>query len=259
MATRRFEARWLGRVRYGEALALQEQLLEARVRKEVGDTLLLLEHPPVVTLGRGAKAEHVLASRARLEEVGVDLHETARGGDVTYHAPGQLVAYPIFDLSPDRCDVRRYVRDLACVMIELAAQQGIASSFLEGDPKLVGVWADQESPGTWPGDPREPGGAASPAKIGAIGVRISRWVTTHGFALNVSTDLAGYRLIVPCGIAQYGVTSLEALGAQPTSVEGVARASLACFERVFDAEGTWKIPAVPPVSSSAGAPRESVG
>jgi len=170
---------------------------------------------------------------------------------VTYHAPGQLVAYPIFDLNPDRCDVRRYVRDLARVMIDLAAGQGVAASFLEGDPKLVGVWVDAASPGVWPGDPREPGGATQPAKIGAIGVRISRWVTMHGLAFNVSTDLAGFGLIVPCGIAQYGVTSLAALGAHAPPVEVMARASVACFERVFDAEGLW----APAAASRAEAAR----
>ena len=237
--TRWFEARWLGRVRYGEALALQERLLEARIAGTVPDTLLLLEHEPVVTLGRGAHDAHVLVPRGRLEKLGVDLHETARGGDVTYHGPGQLVAYPIFDLNPDRCDVRRYVRDLARVMIELARGQGVAASFIEGDPKLVGVWVDEAHPSVWSGDPREPGGATRPAKIGAIGVRISRWVTMHGLAFNVSTDLAGFGLIVPCGLAHYGVTSLAALGVVAPSVESLARAAVACFERVFDAEATW--------------------
>ena len=235
---RTFTAHWLGRVRYAEAHALQERLLDARIAGAVGDTLLLLEHEPVVTLGKGAHAENVLLSRAELERRGVDVHETGRGGDVTYHGPGQLVAYPIFDLHPDRLDVRRYVRDLARVMIALAADHGIAASFIEGDAKLVGVWVDQESPARWPGDPREPGGAARPAKIGAIGVRLSRWVTMHGFAFNVSTDLEGFRLIVPCGIAAYGVTSLASLGKQPPPVEDVARASVAHFARVFAAEGT---------------------
>lgn len=239
---RRFTAQWLGRVRYAEALALQERLLEARVRGEIGDMLLLLEHEPVVTLGRGAHGENVLAPPARLESLGIDRHETTRGGDVTFHGPGQLVAYPIFDLRPDRCDVRRYVRDLARVMIDLARGQGVAASFLEGDPKLVGVWVDEASPGAWAGDPRQPGGATQPAKIGAIGVRISRWVTTHGLAFNVSTDLAGFRLIVPCGIAQYGVTSLEALGVEAPSVAAMARASVASFEQVFEAEGLWASP-----------------
>ena len=235
---RTFTAHWLGRVRYAEAHALQERLLDARIAGAVGDTLLLLEHEPVVTLGKGAHAENVLLSRAEIEQRGVDVHETGRGGDVTYHGPGQLVAYPIFDLHPDRLDVRRYVRDLARVMIALAADHGIAASFIEGDAKLVGVWVDQESPARWPGDPREPGGAARPAKIGAIGVRLSRWVTMHGFAFNVSTDLEGFRLIVPCGIAAYGVTSLASLGKQPPPVEDVARASVAHFARVFAAEGT---------------------
>jgi lipoyl(octanoyl) transferase len=239
---RRFVAHWLGRVGYGQAHALQERLLDARIRGEVGDTLLLLEHDPVVTLGRGAHEANLLASRARLTELGVELHETARGGDVTYHGPGQLVAYPIFDLRPDRCDVRRYVRDLARVMIALCGEYGIEASFIEGDPKLVGVWADAASPGHWPGDPRHDGGASKPAKIGAIGVRISRWVTMHGFAFNVSTNLDGFRLIVPCGIGHYGVTSLASLGANAPRVEDAARACVGSFEAVFEAQGRMSAP-----------------
>jgi len=235
---RAFTAHWLGRVRYAEAHALQERLLDARVRGEIGDKLLLLEHEPVVTLGKGAKEGNVLVPREDLARRGIDLHETGRGGDVTYHGPGQLVAYPIFDLHPDRLDVRRYVRDLARVMIALAADHGIGASFIEGDSKLVGVWVDEASPRAWPGDPREPGGAAKPAKIGAIGVRLSRWVTMHGFAFNVTTALDGFQLIVPCGISQYGVTSLAALGAPAPSVEDVARASVVHFARVFEADAT---------------------
>ena len=238
MPPRAFKAHWLGRVRYAEAHALQERLLEARIKGAIGDTLLLLEHEPVVTLGKGAHQENVLLPREDLERRGVDIHETGRGGDVTYHGPGQLVAYPIFDLHPDRLDVRRYVRDLARVMVALAGDHGVDASFIEGDAKLVGVWVDEASPARWPGDPREPGGASRPAKIGAIGVRLSRWVTMHGFAFNVSTDLAGFRLIVPCGIAAYGVASLASLGKPAPSVEDVARASVAHFARVFDAEGT---------------------
>jgi lipoyl(octanoyl) transferase len=203
----------------------------------------------VVTLGRGAHLENVVAApsastadeaREALARIGVELHETARGGDVTYHGPGQLVAYPVFDLRPDRCDVRRYIRDLARVMIELARAHGVQAAFLEGDAKLVGVWADEASPGRWLGDPRggDGEGAVRPAKIGAIGVRISRWVTMHGFAFNVSTDLARFGLIVPCGISRWGVTSLSALGAPATSVEDVARASIECFARVFEADVT---------------------
>jgi lipoyl(octanoyl) transferase len=235
---RSFTAHWLGRIRYAEAHALQERLLDARIKGAVGDTLLLLEHEPVVTLGKGAHAENVLLSRDDLARRGVDVHETGRGGDVTYHGPGQLVAYPIFDLHPDRLDVRRYVRDLARVMIALAADHGVDASFIEGDSKLVGVWLDEASPASWPGDPREPGGASRPAKIGAIGVRLSRWVTMHGFAFNVSTDLDGFRLIVPCGISAYGVASLASLGKPAPSVEDVARTSVAHFARVFEAEGT---------------------
>ncbi len=233
---RRFVAHWLGRVRYSDALALQERLVEARVRGKVTDTLLLLEHEPVVTLGRSSKERNLLASPARLESLGVDRCETGRGGDVTYHGPGQLVAYPIFDLRPERCDVRRYVRDLARVMIELAAKYGAQAAFIEGDPKLVGVWVDEASPARWAGDPRQEGGAKRPAKIGAIGVRISRWVTMHGFAFNVTTDLAGFGLIVPCGLSEYGVASLASLGMPAPSVETVAHAAVSSFARVFDAE-----------------------
>jgi lipoyl(octanoyl) transferase len=235
---REFAAHWLGRVRYADALALQERLLERRIAGAIGDTLLLLEHDAVVTMGRSARLENVLAPRARLEALGVDLHETARGGDVTYHGPGQLVAYPIFDLGPDRRDVRRYVRDLARVMVALAGDFGVGAAFLEGDPKLVGVWVDEASPSKWPGDPREEGGATRTAKIGAIGVRISRWVTTHGFALNVSTDLDGFRLIVPCGIAHYGVTSLTRLGVAAPPVSEVAWAAAGHVARTFEA--SWR-------------------
>jgi len=234
---RRFAAHWLGRVRYADALALQERLLEQRLAGAIDDTLLLLEHEPVVTMGRSAHEKNVLVPRTRLEALGVEFYETGRGGDVTYHGPGQLVAYPIFDLNPDRCDVRRYVRDLARVMVGLAGDFGIAASFLEGDPKLVGVWVDEASPSMWPGDPREAGGATRTAKIGAIGVRLSRWVTMHGLALNVSTDLDGFGLIVPCGLSQYGVTSLRRLGAEAPPVSEVAWASVVHFERVFDAVG----------------------
>jgi lipoyl(octanoyl) transferase len=235
--TRRFVAHWLGRVPYAKAHATQERLLDARIRGEIEDTLLLLEHEPVVTLGRGAKHGHVLASNTRLAELGVELHETGRGGDVTYHGPGQLVAYPIFDLRPERCDVRRYVRDLARVMIALAGEFGVEAGVMTGDAKLVGVWVDEASPTKWPGDPGQGGGAVRPAKLGAIGVRISRWVTMHGFAFNVSTDLDAFRLIVPCGVSQYGVTSLARLGVRAPSVEEAARASVVAFARVFEAEG----------------------
>jgi lipoyl(octanoyl) transferase len=233
---RTITARWLGRIRYGEALALQERLVEERVRGEVGDTLLLLEHEPVITLGRAARAQNVLANGEARAELGVEYFETGRGGDVTYHAPGQLVAYPIFDLKPDRCDVRRYVRDLGRVMIALARDHGIAAGMIEGDPKLIGVWVDRDAPTAWR-DPPEPD-AQRLAKIGAIGVRLSRWVTMHGLAFNVTTDLRGFQLIVPCGISALGVTSLEALGVPAPTVHDLAmRAAVHCAE-IFDAEVT---------------------
>ena len=200
--------------------------------------VLLLEHDPVITLGRGGHAENILAPHEHLARLAIEVHATGRGGDVTYHGPGQLVAYPIFDLRPDRCDVRRYVRDLARVMIALGRRYGIDARFLEGDAKLVGVWVDQASPASWSGDPREEGGAMRAAKIGAIGVRLSRWVTMHGFAFNVSTNLEAFGLIVPCGIARYGVTSIAALGMEAPPVEDVARASVESFASVFDAAAT---------------------
>jgi lipoyl(octanoyl) transferase len=234
---RTFAAHWLGRVRYADAHALQERLLVARLRGDMGDTLLLLEHEPVVTLGRSAHEANVLLSRERLGELGVDVHETGRGGDVTYHGPGQLVAYPIFDLAPDRCDVRRYVRDLARVMISLARTYGVEAGFIEGDSKLVGVWVDEGSPQRWPGAD----GSARLAKLGAIGVRLSRWVTTHGFAFNVATDLTGFQLIVPCGIGQHGVTSLASLGAEGSTHDAAVR-TIAFVAEVFEADGAMAEP-----------------
>lgn len=233
---RRITAHWLGSMRYGDAHALQERLLAARIRGELGDTLLLLEHPAVLTGGRSARTENLLVSRDRLNELGIEWHETGRGGDVTYHGPGQLVAYPILDLRPDRCDVRRYVRDLARVMILLSERYGVDAAFIEGDSKLVGVWVDATNATKWSGDPREAGGAARPAKIGAIGVRISRWVTMHGFAFNVATDLDGFRLIVPCGISHYDVASLASLGCAVPTLEDAAAATAGLFGLVFDAD-----------------------
>jgi len=228
--------RWLGRVKYGEAHALQQKLLDQRVRGEVGDTVLLLEHDPVITLGRGAKMDHVLADEGLRARLGVELHETGRGGDVTYHGPGQLVAYPILDLKPDRCDVRKYVRDLAEVMIGLAGDFGIAAGVVPNDPKLIGVWVDTDATSTWAEGAHGP----SIAKLGAIGVRLSRWVTMHGFAFNVSTALSGFELIVPCGIRDHAVTSLTALGINAPSVEEMAQRTASHFARVFGALVTIK-------------------
>ena len=185
--------RRLGLVEYQAGLDLQAELVAQRKRGEIGDQLLLLEHPDVITLGVKTRNDrsHVLASSDELLEQGVALFETGRGGDVTYHGPGQLVGYPIIDLKPDRCDVHRYVRDLEEVLVRAVADFGIAAGRVQG---LTGIWVGAEG--------RE-------SKLGAIGVRISRWVTSHGFALNVNTDLSRFGLIVPCGITDRGVTSMQ--------------------------------------------------
>ena len=216
---------WLGRRRYRPVYDLQVRLRDAVVRGETPETVLLLEHEPVITLGRGAHPEHLLASEAVLAERGVDLVQTDRGGDITLHAPGQLVAYPILDLNPDRRDVRRYVNDLAAVMQSLVSGYGIESGLVDG---LVGLWVDARAPGTWLGADQ----AMRLAKIGAIGVRLSRWVTLHGFALNLTNPLDLFQLIVPCGLGQYGVTSIQQLcGREPNVAEVAERAVLEIADR----------------------------
>ena len=238
MTRRSISARWLGRVDYARAHALQEELLRERIEGRVPDTLLLLEHPPVITLGRGAHQENVVLGEAARAERGIALVETGRGGDVTYHGPGQLVAYPIFDLRPDRQDVRRYVRDLAEIMIGLAKLLGVSAGLMPPDPKYVGVWVDLDSPERWV--PLADGDTAFPhrrvAKIGAIGVRLSRWCTMHGFAFNVSTRLEDFDAIVPCGIKEYGVASIASLGRDAPSVEAAARLVAPLFGERFDAD-----------------------
>lgn len=239
-----FTARFLGRVPYGKAHALQEELVKKRIANEIGDTILLLEHPPVITLGRGASHEHIVASKESLAELGVEVHETGRGGQVTYHAPGQLVAYPVVDLKPDRCDVRRYVRDLCEVMIRLAKDFDIDAGQISDDPKKLGVWVHLDSPQKFPPtiDAR-----ARFGKIGAVGVRLSRWVTMHGIAFNASIDLRGFGLIVPCGVRDQGVSSLASLGVDPPSLESLARKAAAHFESVFEADATWEEEVAVPV------------
>ncbi len=185
------DVRRLGVVGYQDALDLQQRLVEDRKAGRIGDQLLLLQHPPVITLGVRTRNDrsHVLATPELLSAHGIDLFETGRGGDVTYHGPGQLVGYPIIDLKPDRCDVHRYVRDLEEVLIRSVATFGITAERVAG---LTGIWVGTE-------------------KLAAIGVRISRWITSHGFALNVSTDLDHFQFIIPCGITDKGVTSIERL------------------------------------------------
>jgi lipoyl(octanoyl) transferase len=213
------DVRRLGRVAYAAGLELQQQLVEERRTGAIGDTLLLLEHPPVITTGaraRGART-NVVASADVLAREGVEIFDTGRGGDVTYHGPGQLVGYPIFDLRPDRQDVHRYVRDLEEALIVAIARFGITGARVPG---LSGVWVGERD--------RE-------EKIAAIGVRISRWITSHGFALNVSTDLRHFQLIVPCGIADRGVTSIARVLGRAVPIADVEDAVVDSFREVFGA------------------------
>lgn len=225
---RKLRSLWLGRRPYGPVLELQELLHAARREGAAPDTLLLLEHTPVITEGRGADPADRLASPEVLRELGVEVFSTGRGGAVTLHAPGQLVAYPILDLAPDRRDVRRYVRDLTTVMQRVCAGHGIDAGLLDD---LIGLWADAERTERW-----DQHGARTPVKLGAIGVRISRWVTMHGFALNLSTDLALFGLIVPCGIREHGVASVSQLAGHAVSVEEAAARAAEAFADVFEAE-----------------------
>jgi lipoyl(octanoyl) transferase len=225
---RPLEVRRLGVVPYEGGLALQRELVEARKADRIPDTLLLLEHPHVLTLGvRAGRSAgptdpatswpNVLATPERLAALGVTVHETGRGGDVTYHGPGQIVGYPIVDLRPDRQDVHRYVRDLEEVLIRTCGDYGIAAHRIAG---LTGAWVDRPSRGS--------------EKVAAIGVRISRWITSHGFALNVNTALEYFDLIVPCGIADHGVSSLETLLGRQLEVPGVEDRLIVHFAAVFD-------------------------
>ncbi len=210
---REIEVRRLGLVSYADGLDIQQRLVAQRKAGEIPDQLLLLEHPPVITLGVRSRNDrsHIIAPAAILESEGIEVFETGRGGDVTYHGPGQLVGYPIIDLQPDRCDVHRYVRDLEEMLIRTAAAFDVQAARLPG---LTGAWVGTE-------------------KLAAIGVRISRWVTSHGFALNVSTTLDHFRLIVPCGITDKGVTSLEQLTGRAISMAEAEAAAIRAFYDVF--------------------------
>ena len=216
-------------VAYADGLELQKELVEQRKTGEIPDQLLLLEHPPVITLGVRTRNDrsHVVATPETLEEAGVEVFESGRGGDVTYHGPGQLVGYPILDLKPDRCDVHRYVRDLEEVLIRAVAGFGIVSHRLPG---LTGTWVGNE-------------------KLAAIGVRIARWVTSHGFALNVSTNLEHFGLIVPCGITGKGVTSMDILSRKPTGMTDVESAVVDAFCVVFDRQLLQPAHAAAPITN----------
>ncbi|MEK6301946.1 MAG: lipoyl(octanoyl) transferase LipB [Acidobacteriota bacterium] len=208
------EASFRGLVSYSDGLALQEQAVERLRSDEAPEQLLLLEHPHVFTLGRGADSAHILAGKEQLQSRSIEVHETGRGGDVTYHGPGQLVAYPIISLKPDRCDVHRYVRDIEEVLIRTIADFGVTGTRIAG---LTGVWVGNE-------------------KLAAIGVRIARWITSHGFALNVSTDLNYFQMIVPCGISDRGVTSLSKLVGRSIDIQKVAQCAASHFGEVFSRE-----------------------
>jgi len=210
--TRRCAVRFLGRVAYPDGVRLQETLVRDLTAVAGREALLLLEHPHVVTLGRGADGSHVLLNEMTRASLGIGLYETGRGGDVTYHGPGQLVGYPILDLNPDRRDVHRYVRDLEEVLIRAARDFGVEAGRVEG---RSGAWVEGR-------------------KLAAIGVRVSRWITSHGFALNVSTDLSYFGHIVPCGFSDAGVTSLRELTGRDLSLEEVAGAVTRHFGDVFD-------------------------
>ncbi|HTP33550.1 MAG TPA: lipoyl(octanoyl) transferase LipB [Candidatus Acidoferrales bacterium] len=204
--------RQLGRVDYGRALELQRQAAADRKAGLIPDQLFLLEHPHVITVGRNGHLENLLASDEVLARAGIGFYPIDRGGDVTYHGPGQLVGYPILDLREWKRDVGAYVRGLEQCLIDTLAEYGIAAGRIE---KLTGVWVDGR-------------------KIAAIGVHLSRWVTSHGFALNVSTDLNYFRYIVPCGLTK-PVTSMAALGVR-ANLEEVGERFAAHFARIFDCE-----------------------
>jgi lipoyl(octanoyl) transferase len=206
------EYRYLGRTPYAEALALQQSLHDSRKRNEISDTLLLLEHPHVITLGRAANRANILVNEQTRTEKKIELFETGRGGDVTYHGPGQLVGYPIISLAPDAQDVRRYVRNIQEVLVRTARDFGV-----EAEPR------GGEHVGVWVGDD----------KLAAIGIRLSRWVTMHGFAFNITTDLEYFNLIVPCGIQGHGVTSLEKILGTTIEIATVAEIAAKHFGEVF--------------------------
>jgi lipoyl(octanoyl) transferase len=223
------EAWWvnLGVLPYGDALSLQERCHAARKAGGIPDTLLLLEHPPVITMGRTAKKENLLVDGPTLAAKGVELYEAARGGDITYHGPGQLVGYPIFDLEGHRKDVHWYLRSVEESLIRALADFGLQGERVSG---RTGVWVEDE-------------------KVAAIGVGVRRWVTWHGFALNVSTDLDAFSLIVPCGIRDKGVTSLERLLGREVAASEVRSAVLRGFSEVFGLRLDAVSPSALPVAS----------
>ena len=203
----------LGLVPYGQALTLQNQLVQQRRRDEITDQLLLLQHPHVITLGTSSHSNHVLVDDEQRALLGIELFDTGRGGDVTYHGPGQLVGYPILDLKPERCDLHRYVRDLETCLIDALHDFDIDATRTDG---LTGVWVGSE-------------------KIAAIGVRVSSgWITSHGFALNVHTELAFFDAIVPCGIRDHGVTSMARVSNSAIEWSALEQSVAKHLARIFE-------------------------
>jgi lipoyl(octanoyl) transferase len=215
----------LGRLDYATALQLQQQVCTLRQQGQIGDVLLLVEHPPVLTLGRNARPEHVVAGDDVLARRGISVFETNRGGDITYHGPGQLVGYPILNLRgfTPPLGIVEYLRKLEEVLIRACGDYGVLTQRAAG---RAGVWTI-------------PGGAVEEKKIAAVGVHVARGVTTHGFAVNVNTDLKDFELIVPCGIRDRGVTSMEAEADPAPSMEQVANSVVRHFSRVFGRQVVW--------------------
>jgi lipoyl(octanoyl) transferase len=201
----------LGRTRYAEAWDLQRKIFAARLAHRIPDVLLLTEHEPVYTLGKGADVNHLLAGDVELREKKIDMFAIDRGGDVTFHGPGQLVGYPILDLNEYYLDIHRYLRDIEEVLIRTAKDFTINAERADG---YTGVWVKND-------------------KIAAIGVKVSRWVTMHGFAFNVNTDLSYFDRIIPCGIFHRGVTSIQALTGHKAEMTDVEKAVVRNFESVF--------------------------
>lgn len=201
-----------GRIDYAAALDLQKRRIAQRKADEIPDTLLLLEHPHVYTFGRNAKHANLLATTDRLAKLGAEVYETDRGGDVTYHGPGQIVGYPILDLTRHRRDIAWYMRSLEEVFIRVAGEYSLAAARMPG---FTGVWVGND-------------------KLVAMGVHISRWITSHGFAFNVNPDLRYFEWIVPCGIRDKGVTSLQKLLGKAVDINGATERTIYHFGKVFD-------------------------
>lgn len=217
MNQRILEAGFLGRIPYQEGLELQEEQVTLVRDQNRPEALFLLEHDPVLTLGRNARKENIIAPEENLRALGIQVYECGRGGDVTYHGPGQLVGYPIINLSPDRKDVGKFVRNLEDAIIRTLDDYGVRARQFQG---LTGVWVGDK-------------------KIAAIGIRISRWVTSHGFALNVTTNLDHFQTIIPCGIRNYGVTSLAQLMSEPPPLADLGKTMAGHFAKIFGRKLSW--------------------